>query len=250
VDAVGNILAERRRDHAPWAPATALAALLHAGVLAAFLVSALARPIRYSAPRAVAVRLLPAGAIRAPAPPQEAPPAAPSAPKPKIEKPPVEEPPKPSKNAVLLPAKDDKKKKPTPPPASKPGPPQPNVSLPSAGEEATGPASSVAGAAGGSAGIGSLKLDQADFKYPVYIERMVQIISLNWFKPAQTVQTNPIVHFQIERDGTITDARVVTPSGLPFVDRAALRAVLASSPLPPLPAEYGGPHLGIQVVFE
>ena len=252
MDAVGNILAERRRDRLPWAPASVLAALLHAAVLVAFLLSALARPMHYAAPRAVAVRLLPAGAIRAttqPETPQPAPP--PAAPKPKIEKPPPEEPPKPSKNALLLPAKEDKKKKPTPPPVSRPGPAvSPNVSLPSAGEEATGAASSSAAGAGGTAGIGSLKLDQADFKYPVYIERMVQIISLNWFKPAQAVQTNPIVHFQIERDGTITDPRIVTSSGLPFVDRAALRAVLASSPLPPLPAEYGGPHLGIQVVFE
>ena len=76
------------------------------------------------------------------------------------------------------------------------------------------------------------------------------IISLNWFRPAQSVQTNPVVHFQIERDGTINDARIVTSSGLPSSDRAALRAVIASSPLPPLPAEYAGPHLGIQVVFE
>ena len=253
MDAVGNILAERRRDRLPWAPATVLAALLHGAVLVAFLLSALARPMHYAAPRFVQVRILPAGAIRAPAPaeapPQPQPP--PAAPKPKIEKPPPEEPPKPSKNALLLPSKEDKKKKPTPPPvSSRPGPAvSPNVSLPSAGEEATGSASTTAGA-GGTAGIGSLKLDQADFKYPVYIERMVQIISLNWFKPAQAVQTNPIVHFQIERDGTITDPRIVTSSGLPFVDRAALRAILASSPLPPLPAEYGGPHLGIQVVFE
>ncbi|HKD17576.1 MAG TPA: energy transducer TonB [Thermoanaerobaculia bacterium] len=252
MDAVGNILAERRRDRLPWGPASVLAALLHGAILVAFLLSALARPMHYAAPRAVAVRLLPAGAIRAPAQPETPQPAPPpAAPKPKIEKPPPEEPPKPSKNALLLPAKEDKKKKPTPPPVSRPGPAvSPNVSLPSAGEETTGTASSAAAGAGGTAGIGSLKLDQADFKYPVYIERMVQIISLNWFKPAQAVQTSPIVHFQIERDGTITDPRIVTSSGLPFVDRAALRAVLASSPLPPLPAEYGGPHLGIQVVFE
>src|SRR5262245_26342391 len=252
MDAVGNILAERERDRPPWAPATVLAFLLHAGVLAAFLISALARPIRYAAPRAVAVRLLPAGAVRAPqpapAPAEPAPP--PAAPKPKIEKPVPEEAPKPSKEALLLPAKEDKKKKPTPPPVSRPGPAvSPNVSLPSAGED-SGTATSGPAGAGGSAGIGNLKLDQADFKYPVYIERMVAIISVNWFKPQQTVQTSPVVHFQIERDGTITDPRIVTSSGLPFVDRAALRAVIASSPLPPLPAEYGGPHLGIQVVFE
>ena len=62
--------------------------------------------------------------------------------------------------------------------------------------------------------------------------------------------TNPVIHFQIERDGTVTDIRLVTSSGLAYVDRAALRAVVGSSPLPPLPADFSGPHLGIQVVFE
>src|SRR5215470_11531531 len=100
MDAVGNILAERSKERVPWAPASFLAFLLHVGVLLAFLISAMAHPIRYAAPRAVAVRLLPAGALRAPAPaPETAPP--PSAPKPKIEKPVPEEVPKPSKNALL-----------------------------------------------------------------------------------------------------------------------------------------------------
>jgi TonB family protein len=251
VDAVGDILAARQQERLPWGPAGFLAFLLHAAVLGALLVSVLTRPVHYAAPRAVAVRLLPAGSLRAPARPVEQPAPPPSAPKPKIEKPPAEEVPQPSKEALLMPAKEDKKKKPTPPPVSRPGPASaPAVSLPSAGEDATGAPGSGAPGAGGTAGIGSLKLDQADFKYPVYIEQLVRIISMNWFKPAQSVQTSPVVHFQIERDGTITDARIVTPSGLPFVDRAALRAVLASSPLPPLPAEYGGPRLGIQVVFE
>ena len=94
------------------------------------------------------------------------------------------------------------------------------------------------------------ELDQRDFKYPVYIEKLVLIIGMNWYKPTRSTQTNPVVHFQIERDGTITHARIVTSSGLPFVDRAALRAVIASSPLPPLPADYDGAYLGIQVAFD
>ena len=252
MDAVGDLLAQRRLDRFPAAPAIGLALLLHAGVLGALLASAIARPMHYAPPRAVAVRLLSAGSIRAPAPVQAEEPAPPAAaPKPKIEKPaPVEDVPKPSKNAVLLPAKEDKKK-PTPAPVSRPGKTAaPAVSLPSSGEEAVGSTNAGPPGPAGAAGIGSLKLDQADFKYPVYIERMVLIISTNWFKPAQSVQTSPVVHFQIERDGTIVEPRIVTSSGLPFVDRAALRAVIASSPLPPLPAEYGGPHLGIQVVFE
>jgi TonB family protein len=105
-------------------------------------------------------------------------------------------------------------------------------------------------AAGGVAGLGGFQVDQADFKYPVYIERLVLVIGSNWFKPAQPLTANPVIHFQIERDGTIVDARVVVSSGRAFVDRAALRAVIASSPLPPLPAKYPWPRLGIQVVFD
>jgi protein TonB len=251
MDAVGDILAERQQDRLPWAPATVLAALLHAAVLVGLLASVFARPVHYAAPRAVAVRLLSAGSLRAPAPVQVAEPAPPAAaPKPKIEKPVVEEAPRPSKNAVLLPAKEDKKKKPTPPPVSQPGRAAvPAVSLPSANDEPTGTSTSGPAGAGGTAGISSVKLDQADFKYPFYIEQLGSRIGMYWFKPAQTDKA-PVVHFQIERDGTVTDARILTSSGLPFVDRAALRAVMEASPLPPLPAEYGGPHLGIQVVFE
>jgi periplasmic protein TonB len=256
MDVVGNVLAESRDARTPWAGAAVLALVLHAAVLGGLLASALSRPMKFAPPRAVQVRLLPAGSLRAPevrAAPQPAPPPPPPAvERPRIEKPPEEQPPPPSKKALLLPA-PDKKKPPTPVPVSRPGrAPTPAVDLPASGDESAGAASTVApGAAGaGNAGVGGLKIDQADFKYPIYIERMVMIISLNWFKPAQTVQSSPVVHFQIERDGTVTDARIVTSSGLPFVDRAALRAVLASSPLPPLPADYAGPHLGIQVVFE
>jgi protein TonB len=256
MDTVANVLAERRQERIPWGSAALLAFLLHAAVLTVLLASVFAKPMRYAAPRAVAVRLIRMGSPTAPevrAAPAPVPPAPPASEKPKIEKPPEEKPEPPSAKALLLPSKEkETKKKPTPVPVSRPGPvATPSMSLPTAGEESpgvnTGPA---AGSASGTAGIGGLKLDQADFKYPVYIERMVMIISLNWFKPAQIVQVNPVVHFQIERDGTVTDARIVASSGLAFVDRAALRAVIASSPLPPLPAEYAGPHLGIQVVFE
>jgi len=255
MDTVANVLAERRQERIPWGTAALLAFLLHAAVFTGLLVSVFAKPMRYAAPRAVAVRLIRSGSPTAPevrTAPAPAPPAPPAAEKPKIEKPPEEKPEPPSGKALLLPSKEkETKKKPTPVPISRPGPAAtPSMSLPTAGEESPGATGPAPGSAAGTAGIGGLKLDQADFKYPYYIERMVTIISLNWFKPAQIVQVNPIVHFQIERDGTVTDARIVTSSGLPFVDRAALRAVIASSPLPPLPAEYGGPHLGIQVVFE
>jgi protein TonB len=248
MDAVGDLLAERQQDRVAWGPAGVLAFFLHAAVLVGFLVSAFAGPVHYARPRVVAVRLLAAGSLRSPEPVRADPAPPATVAKPRIEKPPEEAPP-PSKKAVLLPAKEDKKK-PTPPPVSRPGPAAPAVSLPSAGTDPAAAATGPAAGAGGTAGIGGFKIDQADFKYPYYIELLQQRIGLNWFKPTQAVTTNPVVHFQILKDGTIADARIVVSSGLPFVDRAALRAVLVSSPLPPLPADYGRQDVGIQVVFD
>jgi TonB family protein len=252
MDSVGNILAERQADRVPWGPATALALILHAAVFGGLLFSLLAKPMKYSKPRAVAVRLLRAGAIRPEVRTAPAPPAPAVAERPKIEKP-VEEVPKPSEKAVLLPSKDDKKK-PTPPPISRPGKPvaTPAVNLPTSDEEApasAGPSGPAAGA-GGTAGIGGFQVEQADFKYAYYIEGMQRILFMNWFNPVQVVPTKPVVRFQILRDGTATEIQLLKSSGLPYVDRAALRAVMASSPFPPLPADYPGPLIGIQVVFE
>ena len=103
---------------------------------------------------------------------------------------------------------------------------------------------------GGNVGVGGATFDQPDFNYSYYVERMLVTIGINWFKPAESVPISPMIRFRIERDGTISDPQVERSSGLPFVDRAALRAVIASSPLPPLPQEYGGRNLGVHLIFE
>ena len=58
-----------------------------------------------------------------------------------------------------------------------------------------------------------------------------------------------VVYFRILRDGTITEARVETPSGNGTFDRAALSAVRSSSPLNPLPFAYSGTYLGVYLTF-
>jgi protein TonB len=245
VDAVGHILEQREQDRFPWGVGVLLAVLLHLSIAASFLAAALGRPARYVPMRAVAVRLLPAGTLRGgaevsvPETPRE---------KPKIVK--VEEsPPPPSEKAKLLPAKEEKKKHSAPAPAAtrpkrneEPAPPAAEAN---AREGEGGPVG-----AGGNVGIGGATFDQPDFNYSYYVERMLVTIGMNWFKPAQSVPVSPVVRFQIERNGTIADPEIERSSGLPFVDRAALRAVLASSPLPPLPAEFAGDHLGVHLIFE
>jgi protein TonB len=247
MDAVGQVLAEREQEQAPWAAGVALAFLLHAGVLGAVLLASMAHPIRYLPTRAVAVRLVQAGSVKGGAPVVAAPEPQPE--KPKIEKPPDEAPPPPTEKAKLLPAKKEEKKKPAPPAATAPTSRKAADSQPASAPSATRGEGGPVGQ-GGNVGIGGATFDQPDFNYSYYIERMLVTIGTNWFKPAQSVPTSPIIRFQILRDGSITGADVERTSGLPFVDRAALRAVLASSPLPPLPTEFGGDHLGVHLIFE
>lgn len=250
MDSVGHILAERERDRLPFGAGISLAALLHVGVAAGLLASALARPIRFVNPRAVSVRLMPAGALSGGAavsvPAQAAPEPEPQ--RPRIEKA-AEPPPPPSSRAVLLPAKEKKSEPPSPSERTTPAPrtdAKPEAAGGARGT-ATGP---TINAAGSGVGIGGARLDQPDFQYSYYIQRMILAVGINWFKPAQIVPIEPVVRFHIERDGTIADPEIETSSGLPFVDRAALRAVMAASPLPPLPTEYGGSRLGVHLIFE
>lgn len=247
MDTVGDIIAERGHDRFPWGAGTVLALALHGAVVGAFLLSSIARPARFVNPRTVAVRLLPAGSLKGGAAP--APALAPEPVKDKILKPaPEDAPPPPTDKAMLIPEKkDDKKAAPARP--SGPSTKAPEVSLPSSGDSPGGGGGGPIGA-GGNVGVGGATLDDADFKYSYYIERMLVAIGMNWFKPAQAGTVSPVVHFKIERDGTISDATVERTSGLPFVDRAALRAVVSSSPLPPLPSEYRGTQLGVHLKFE
>jgi len=54
MDAVGDLLAQRQDDRISWGGAILLALLLHAGILTGFLLSSMAKPVKYSRPRAVA----------------------------------------------------------------------------------------------------------------------------------------------------------------------------------------------------
>jgi len=98
----------------------------------------------------------------------------------------------------------------------------------------------------GSAGVTGL---DSDFPYPLYIEQMKRLIGAHWTRPAAGDQTTATIYFVIDRDGTIRDVKQEIVSGGGMYDRAALRAVLESSPLPPLPFGYNGTFLGVHLKF-
>jgi protein TonB len=56
--------------------------------------------------------------------------------------------------------------------------------------------------------------------------------------------------FDIARDGTVSNVAVKQSSGIPSLDRSAQRAIMASSPLPPLPTDYRGSSINVLFYFE
>jgi protein TonB len=252
VDTVGDILAATGSRDPEWKAGVVGTILLHVGVGAALLVaSRIPPPHRYISTQAVAVHLVTLASVRGartvamPEPPVS---------KPVIEKP--EDVPAPSPKALPLPEKQKNKKEPPPPvhpaktsPQAKTKATSSAVDLPQPGEGAVGSPSGVAGV-NSNFGTSLSAFDSADFNYSYYVTQMLATIGANWFKPTDQAVTPPVIFFRINRDGSIADVRIERSSGLPFVDRAAQRAVLASSPLPPLPADFHEGSLGVHLKFE
>ena len=59
-----------------------------------------------------------------------------------------------------------------------------------------------------------------------------------------------VVKFTIQKDGRLTDAIVERASGYPTLDIAALRAVLATGQIPPLPTAFPNPSLTVHLNFD
>ncbi len=100
----------------------------------------------------------------------------------------------------------------------------------------------------GGTGSGST-LDVADFCCPDYLALMVERIRTNWDARAE-INGLAIVKFSIARDGTITGAELEQKTGYAALDINALRAVVGTRQLPPLPPAYPNPTLGVHLHFD
>jgi TonB family protein len=101
---------------------------------------------------------------------------------------------------------------------------------------------------GGGPGSGST-LDVADFCCPDYLATMIDRVRSAW-QQNQGSRGDCVVKFSIQRTGQITDASVEVSSGSSVLDIAALRAVLGTRTLNPLPAAYTNPTLGVHLTFQ
>lgn len=98
---------------------------------------------------------------------------------------------------------------------------------------------------------GSGLFDTKGFPLGEYAQIIIDRIKGNWLIPSnlRDSQGRSTLIFFIEKDGSVSNLRVVTSSGSQSLDLAALSAVLASKPLPPLPGGFPGEHVGAKFVF-
>jgi TonB family protein len=87
-----------------------------------------------------------------------------------------------------------------------------------------------------------------------YLARIVYIVRRNWYavipESARLGEKGRVsVVFEILKDGSVPQLRLVASSGSDPLDRAALAGIRASIPFPPLPEEFTGNHLVLQFIF-
>lgn len=246
-DPVSQELAGRANERWPWRWALAISLGLHVAT-GVGLLRATSSPRRPTTLPSVQVRLaalpMPAAAAGpaavpatrpaapAPAPQRAAPPPARPAP----QRPPAE----PQERAAVR-------------PTSVPVQPEPAPESAGAGQEppAAGQPTQAGAAAGaltlGPGGRGG-GTDEV-FPYEYYLQRLLSLIESNWFRPPAPEGTRCRVRARLDRSGRLLEAGLSEESGVPSFDRAALRAVFAAAPFPPLPQGFSGATLTVHLEF-
>jgi TonB family protein len=91
-------------------------------------------------------------------------------------------------------------------------------------------------------------------KFPSYVDAVRNRVSSNWLQSTvdPTVRWAPRANFsfQIMRDGTVANVQMLQSSGNRSIDNSALRAILSSSPVSPLPSSYSGNSVTVEFWFD
>ena len=87
-----------------------------------------------------------------------------------------------------------------------------------------------------------------DFPFAWYL-RWVQIAVAQKWEGHTREGSQPQVVFEIDRDGNIRGLAIEKSSGDPPYDQAALRAINQAAPFPPLPEDFKGAFLRVEIGF-
>ncbi len=115
-------------------------------------------------------------------------------------------------------------------------------------------ASTMFGAQTGTGGVGIGPGSAFGQRYGWYRDLLERKIAQNWHTEDvdSRLQTAPpvIVTFQISRNGTAGDIKILQGSGNYALDNSARRAIAAASPFQPLPNDYPGGSVQIEIWFQ
>lgn len=102
--------------------------------------------------------------------------------------------------------------------------------------------------------VSDISLDTKEFPYEWYLIGIKNKIENRWSMLEVEILSGEIkkviIKFKILRNGRIERAEIERSSGFPPFDNSALRAVLSSAPLPPLPKDFIEDSLVIHFGFE
>ena len=77
-----------------------------------------------------------------------------------------------------------------------------------------------------------------EFQFPPYLLIVRDKVERNWNPPPGAKGARVKVTFKVLRTGRVGESRLMESSGNFYFDQAAMRAILASSPFPPLPEGF------------
>lgn len=107
----------------------------------------------------------------------------------------------------------------------------------------------------GSVGTGiQITTDTEGVNFHSYLQQILEIVRQNWYAVMPEVaylgrKGRSVLIFHIGSNGRVTALTLVSASGTLSFDQAALAAINASNPFPPLPRAFRGPFIGLKFYF-
>jgi TonB family protein len=99
-----------------------------------------------------------------------------------------------------------------------------------------------------------LQSDPMGVDFKPYLIRVLSAVKRNWMAVVPESarlgrRGKTVIQFAISKDGTVPKLVIAIPSGAEALDRAAVAGISASNPFPPLPAEFRGSVIRLQLNF-
>ncbi|SRR6266404_344807 len=106
----------------------------------------------------------------------------------------------------------------------------------------------------GQLGGAEILSDTQGVDFNPYLQRILFEIRRNWYAVMPEIaklgkRGTVKIRFEIMRDGTVNKVYLISTSQSDPLDKAAFAGISASSPFPPLPPEYKGPMVQLQLSF-